>query len=79
MAADAKIFTINWKDIGKATIVFFTTSVATSIYNLISAGDALSWNSIKLALITGGMGALGYFLKNFLSNSDGQFLTKEKP
>lgn len=77
--ADAKIFTINWKDVGKATIVFFTTSVATSIYNLISAGTALSWPAIKLALVTGAMGALGYFLKNFLSNSDGQFLTKERP
>ena len=77
--ADSKLFSINWKDVGKATIMFFTTSVATSVYNLITTGSVLTWPAIKTALVGGALGALGYFLKNFLSNNDGQVLTKDNP
>jgi hypothetical protein len=77
--ADAKLFSWNWKDAGKAAIMLVITTVATAVLQIIESGSFPTLDQLKTALIVGATAGVSYLIKNFLSNSDGQFLTKEKP
>lgn len=77
--AEAKLFSWNWKDALKATIMLFLTTFVAAVYQSIEAGAFPTWVQIKASLIMGGLSAIGYLLKNFLTNSNDQFATKEQP
>jgi hypothetical protein len=52
------------------------TSVLTIAYNTVSAGSlTFDWKAIGLTALTSG---LAYLMKNLLTNSEGEFLGKEK-
>lgn len=67
---------LNIQDLAKGLIVTMLTSVLTIAYQTVSAGSlTFDWKAIGLAAITSG---LAYLMKNLLTNSEGQFLGKEK-
>lgn len=71
------LFSINWKDLVKGFILAFLTALVTAIGQSITAQSLPTWAQIlvdlKLALGAG----VAYLIKNFLTNSKGQFLAKE--
>lgn len=67
---------INLNDLGKGLILAVLTSVLTVIYTTVQAGSlSFDWNLIATTALTS---ALGYLLKNLLTNSKGQTFQKEK-
>lgn len=71
------LFTLVSADLLKGLIVAVLTAVVSAIYTAIQAGGfPTDWKPILLAAAGAG---LAYILKNFLSNSDGQFMKKENP
>lgn len=67
---------LNIQDLAKGLIVTMLTSVLTIAYQTVSDGSLIfDWKAIGLAALTSG---LAYLMKNLLTNSEGQFLGKEK-
>ena len=67
---------INLNDLGKGLILAVLTSVLTVIYTTVQAGNlTFDWSLIASTALTS---ALGYLLKNLLTNSEGQTFKKEK-
>jgi hypothetical protein len=67
---------LNVQDLVKGLIVTSLTSVLTIVYNTVSAGSlTFDWKAIGLTALTSG---LAYLMKNLLTNSEGEFLGKEK-
>lgn len=74
----AKMMRVNLKDILKGILVAFFTVVLMGVYSIVQTGVFPNWIALKPILISGVGAALAYIIKNFFSNSDNQFLTKEK-
>ena len=69
-------FNLNIQDLAKGLIVTVLTSVLTIAYNTVNAGSlTFDWKAIGLTALTSG---LAYLMKNLLTNSEGEFLGKEK-
>ena len=67
---------INLNDLVKGLILAVLTSVLTIVYSTVEAGSlAFDWKLITTTALTS---ALGYLLKNLLTNSEGQTFKKEK-
>ena len=72
----SKFLNLNIQDLSKGLIITMLTSVLTIAYNTVSAGSlTFDWKAIGLAALTSG---LAYLMKNLLTNSEGEFLVKEK-
>lgn len=70
------LLNLNVQDLVKGLIVTMLTSVLTIAYNTVSAGSlTFDWKAIGLTALTSG---LAYLMKNLLTNSEGEFLGKEK-
>ena len=70
---------ISWKDAGKALILIIITTIVTGIYQALQSGTFdLTWVFMKPIVISALGAALAYIIKNFLTNSQDQFLTSEK-
>lgn len=66
---------INLNDLGKGLILAVLTSVMTVIYSTVQAGSlSFDWKLIATTALTS---ALGYLMKNLLTNSEGQTFKKE--
>jgi hypothetical protein len=71
----SSIFTLNKIDFVKGLVIAVLTSVITIIYNTVQLGSlTFDWKTIFTAAASS---ALAYILKNLLTNSNDQFLTKE--
>lgn len=74
----AKLWSFVPKDFLKATIMAGLTVGLKMLYDLISTGvfptDAASWKNIAMAA---GGAAIAYLLKNFMTNSNDQFMKAE--
>lgn len=69
---------LNSNDLFKGAILAFITVVVTAIYQAIEADVAfLSWAFFAPVLKNALLAVVSYFIKNFLTNSQGKFLTKE--
>jgi len=69
---------INLLDLGKTIIVMFLGTVVTSVYGTIQSGSfPLDLNSWSHILEDSAQVSVGYLLKNWFSNSKGQFLKRE--
>jgi hypothetical protein len=73
----SKLFNLNVKDVIKAIILTFITALLTGIYQLLQTGTLLTWVSLKPVVISSIAAALGYIIKNVLTNSNDQFLKNE--
>jgi hypothetical protein len=74
----SKFLTLNLNDAVKGLIVLVITSLLTGLVELLKGGAALNWVTIKPIIVTAVISAAGYIIKNWLTNSQGQFLTSEK-
>jgi biotin transporter BioY len=70
------IFTINWADLGKGALVAAITAALAIIGQSIEAGQLPTSAQLKVAGLAGLTAGIGYIIKNFLTGSDGKFLTK---
>jgi surface polysaccharide O-acyltransferase-like enzyme len=70
---------LSLKDLAKGFLIAVIMAFVTTLYQLIQAGNFdLTWLYFK-PIVFASLGAgLSYLIKNLFSNSDGQFLTKEK-
>lgn len=66
---------LNVQDFFKGLVVAVLSAVVTFLYNTMESGEVvLDWKAIGTASLTA---ALAYIIKNYLTNSDGNFLKKE--
>lgn len=71
----SQLFKLNIEDLLKGLILTVLTSVITVIYNTVNAGSlTFDWQAIGITAITSG---LAYLLKNYLTNSKGEFASRE--
>jgi hypothetical protein len=72
---NSTLFTLDNKDLIKGLLVAVLSSVITILYNTIQTGSlTFDWKAIGTMALTS---ALGYILKNLLTNSTGEFLKKD--
>lgn len=77
----SKLFSLQLNDVEKAMIMAVLTPVAGYIGQCLQAGAtggsfAISWSMVWHFALTG---FVGYLTKNFLTNSQGKFLSAEPP
>jgi hypothetical protein len=71
---NSPFFNLNITDLAKGLIVSVLTSALTIIYDTVSLGSLVfDWKHIATVSLTS---AVAYLLKNFLTNSSGDFLKK---
>jgi hypothetical protein len=73
----AKFLSLKAQDLIKSLLIFFLTTLVTGVYQLIQDNGELNWVNIKVVLISSIGATIAYLTKNFLTNSEGKFLTKE--
>lgn len=70
---------LNWKDLVKGFIVAVITAIITAVYEAIQAGTIqFTWPFFEPVLITALGAGLAYLIKNWLTNSNDQFVKKEQ-
>ena len=74
----SKFFTLSTRDFLKGLFLVMITAIVTGIYELLTIGAVFDWVALKPILLTSIAAALAYLIKNLLSNSNGEMLTKEK-
>jgi hypothetical protein len=73
---NSSIFTLNKADFIKGLIIAIITAVITLLYNTVQTGSlTFDWKAISTAAASA---ALAYIMKNLLTNSNDEFLKKEK-
>tara|TARA_R110000868_G_scaffold163615_1_gene395916 strand:+ start:93 stop:317 length:225 start_codon:yes stop_codon:yes gene_type:complete len=73
---NSSIFTLNKADFLKGLIIAVLTAVITVAYNTVQTGTlSFDWKAISTAAASA---ALAYIMKNLLTNSEDEFLKKEK-
>jgi EamA domain-containing membrane protein RarD len=73
---NSSIFTLNKTDFLKGLIIAVLTAVITVAYNTVQTGTlSFDWKAISTAAASA---ALAYIMKNLLTNSQDEFLKKEK-
>jgi hypothetical protein len=73
----SKFLSLNLQDVLKGLVVAFFTALITGFYQIFQHGSALDWPTLKPVLFGAIAAALGYFIKNYLTNSDGKMFKKE--
>ena len=69
---------LSTKDLLKGLIVAFLSALLTGVYNGIDAGTfALTWVFFKPIVLVSFGSMIAYLLKNYLTNSNDEFLKKE--
>jgi hypothetical protein len=74
---EAELFKLKLKDFVKGLILAIITGLSTSIYQVIESSGDMNGISLKMVLTTSILAGLSYILKNWLTNSNDQFLKKE--
>lgn len=69
---------LNWRDAIHGVLVAFFGSLMYSVYDLLNSGKLpTTWGDFKPILVSALVFTLGYIIKNFLSNSAGNFAQTE--
>jgi hypothetical protein len=67
---------LNIEDLAKGLTLTVLSSILTIVYQTVTAGSlTFDWKGIGMAALTSG---IAYLMKNLLTNSQGEFLAKEK-
>jgi len=73
----SKFLTLDWKDFSRGLLIAFLTAVLTGVINILDAGAAFTWVTMKPVLIAGVSAALSYLLKCLATNSQDQMFKRE--
>jgi len=75
----SKFMSLKAKDFTKGTITAALTAIVTGVYTSINAGtfppDSAGWKAMGLVGLSAG---IGYILKNWMTNSNDQFMKAEQ-
>ena len=70
---------LNVADVAKSVIMAFLGAFITGLYKFIELGTIPSaWAEWKPVVMAGAAAAIGYLIKNFFTNSEGQILKSDK-
>jgi len=78
MKTEANFLKINFHDIAKGVIVAVLTVILGGLLPIIESGALPTVAQLKIIGLSGATAGIAYILKNWLTNSDDQFLRKEK-
>lgn len=67
----------NWKDFMKSFVVMIITAILTAILPILQVGTFPTMLELKGIVGTSLLAGISYLIKNFLTNSRGNILTKE--
>ena len=73
----SKLFWVNAKDVVRSLLLAVLTAAGTTLLQIVNTGllpDRAGWKTVG---ISAGAAGLSYIIKNFLTNSNDQFLKKE--
>jgi len=70
----SKFLKLDWKDIGKAVVVFFTTTLLAGLYALSQSGELFNWEKLGPVLMTSLTATIAYLIKNLFTNSEDKIL-----
>jgi hypothetical protein len=73
----SNFLTLNVNDAVKGLIMLVITTIVTGIFELLKNGTVFTWETIKPVLLSALTAAVAYIIKNWLSNSQGEFLKTE--
>lgn len=74
------LFTVGTRDAIKGLFVSMITVVFSMVYSMLNAGTfPMTFEAWKPILLAGAGAGMAYIMKNFLTNSNDQILTKEQP
>ena len=73
----SNLFTLNKSDLLKGLFVAFITALLTSLLQVMQSGKMPTMADLKVMGVTSLTAALAYFVKNFLTNSEGDVAVKE--
>jgi glycosyltransferase involved in cell wall biosynthesis len=73
----SNFLTLNSRDFIKGLIVVVICTFVTGLYQLLANGGAVNWITIKPVVIAAFGAAVSYLTKNLLTNSKGDFMTRE--
>lgn len=76
---NAKLFSMNLRDVLKGFIVAVLTVVITALSTAIADGSLPDLQELKSIGLIGLSAGMAYLVKNFFTNSDDQILKKEQP
>jgi branched-subunit amino acid transport protein len=68
---------LNLRDLIKGFAVAIVTALLTGIYQVIQSGGVIDWTTIKPVVLAAIGAGLSYIIKNYLTNSKDEILTKE--
>lgn len=73
----SEFFSLNWRDLGKGLIVAVITAVLTYAWAAIEAGGltSIDWQVVGSTAI---ISAIGYLMKNLVTNSEGEVAKTEE-
>lgn len=74
----SKLFKLHIKDGIKGLLLAVITAILTGMYQIVQTGAMITSESFKPVLIASFGAAIAYVLKNWLTNSNDEFLKKEQ-
>lgn len=74
---EAKLFRLGWNDFKKGIIMAALGGAVAVLSPALSAGTIFTLAVLKAAGLGAATGATAYLLKNLLTNSNDEFMTKE--
>ena len=74
----SNFLTLNKRDLFKGLIIAIITAALSGIYQIIQTNSPLNWTSVKPILAGTVIAVISYLLKNFATNSKGEFMTAER-
>jgi hypothetical protein len=74
----SKYLRLNSRDFIKGLIVTLFCTLITGLYQLIASGFTFNWITLKPVVIATIGAGISYLTKNLLTNSNGDFMTRDK-
>ena len=73
-----KLFNINFTDLFKGAITAVISALLMTVYTMLNSGTMnFAWAFWKPSILAAFAAGIGYIIKNFFSNSKGQFAQAE--
>jgi hypothetical protein len=73
----SNFLSLNATDFLKGFVMVIITALLTGIYQLLTNGGTLDWITLKPVLLSAVAAGLGYIIKNYLTNSQGEVFRTE--
>jgi len=72
-----KKYSINFRDVVHGFVTAFFTASVVGVEQLLASGSMPTLSDLRIQLLIGLSGGIGYLVKKFLTNSEGKIIAKE--